>query len=315
MRYLSLILVLAAFTCSAQFDPAGGEPGSKSVHKDDISIVAWASSAEVVLGPLQINDSTHGYPTMGTDTSALGPFDGSVLSLGDGGVVTIGFEQSIKNNPGYDFAVFENGFKVGFSYYLELAHVEVSANGTDFFRFPSESLSDTSYQTDNFGYTDPESLRNLAGKHQAPYGTLFDLEELGLEEINYIRLIDVVGSVNDSFGSRDSKGRIINDPWPTPFPSGGFDLDAVAVVNGSLLSVHSPGAYAQANPLVSNSLKVGEQLLIKPEWEGSSLSCRDVNGRTLDAFSSEMPRFSSPGVYIVNIQKDNQLWVQKIIVY
>ncbi len=99
MRYLSLILVLAAFTCSAQFDPAG----SKSVHKDDISIVAWASSAEVVLGPLQINDSTHGYPTMGTDTSALGPFDGSVLSLGDGGVVTIGFEQSIKNNPGYDF--------------------------------------------------------------------------------------------------------------------------------------------------------------------------------------------------------------------
>ncbi|MDX5325803.1 MAG: hypothetical protein LPK80_06040, partial [Bacteroidota bacterium] len=31
-------------------------------------------------------------------------------------------------------------------------------------------------------------------------------------------------------------GRIINDPFPTPFPSGGFDLDAVAVLQANTLS-------------------------------------------------------------------------------
>lgn len=315
MRNFSLIILLAAFTAQAQFDGPGGEPGSKSIKNDNSSIVAWASSAEVQLGLVQINDSAAGYPTVGDSSDAIGPFDGGVLSLGDGGMVTLTFDQPIRNNEGYDFAVFENGFKVGLSYYLELAHVEVSENGVDYIRFPSESVIDTGFQTDNFGYTDPTKLYNLAGKHQAPYGTLFDLEEVGIEEINYIRLIDVVGSVNDSFGSRDSKGQIINDPWPTPFESSGFDLDAVAVVNGSLLSVLSNEAYANANPLILNTIKVGESLRLKPEWEGSELMCRDMNGRTLASFSSQIPILTKAGVYVITVQKDNQLWVQKIIVY
>jgi hypothetical protein len=315
MRYISIILLFAAFGTQAQFDGAGGEPGSKSVHKDDASIVAWADAAEVMLGPVQINDTAQGYPTIGTSNSAVGPFDGSVLSLGDGGSVTLSFNQPIVNTNGYDFAIFENGFKVGLSYYLELAHVEVSTNGTDFVRFPSESLIDTSFQTNNFAYTDPERIKNLAGKHQAPYGTLFDLEELGIEEVSYIRIVDVVGCVNDSFGTRDSKGRIINDPWPTPFASSGFDLDAVAVVNGSLLSVLSPEGYAKANPLISNSVRIGNRLKLKPEWKGSRISCRDMNGRELSSFSSEIATLYTGGVYTVTIYKDNQIWVQRIIVY
>jgi len=315
MRYLSLIVVLQTVVVFAQYDPAGGEPGSKSVHKDDASIVAWASGAELVRGRKQINSETSGYPDVGVADAATGAFDGSIVSLGDSGYITLSFSQPIQNNHGYDFAVFENGFRVGFSYYLELAHVEVSNNGIDFVRFPSESLSDTSYQTDNFGYTEPEKLRNLSGKHQAPYGTLFDLEEIGIDQINYIRIVDVVGSVNDSFGTRDSKGRIINDPWPTPFASSGFDLDAVAVVNGAKLSVLSQTAYSKANPLVSNSLRMGELVKLKPEWEGSELSCRDMNGRMLNSFASEMPRLTATGMYIVTVKKDNQLWVQKITVY
>jgi hypothetical protein len=114
--------------------------------------------------------------------------------------------------------------------------VEVSKDGKEFRRFSSESLTDTSYQTNNFSYTDPYQLHNFAGKHQAPYGTLFDIGELGFDTINYVRLIDVVGSVNDSFGTRDSKGRIINDPFPSPYESCGFDLDAVAIINGELLN-------------------------------------------------------------------------------
>jgi hypothetical protein len=315
MRFIAIAIIFTTLTCSAQFDGAGGELGSKSIDKDNSSITAWATSAVIQRGKLQINQSNNSLATLGDSSGAIGPFDGNVLSLGDSGVVTLGFDEPIINSEGYDFAVFENGFRVGFSYYLELAHVEVSDNGTDFVRFPSESLSDTSYQTDNFGYTDPVKLKNLAGKHQAPYGTLFDLEEIGLDQINYIRIVDVIGSVNDSFGTRDSKGRIINDPWPTPFASNGFDLDAVAVVNGAMLSVLSQTAYNKANPLVSNTLRMGERVQLKPEWEGSELSCRDINGRVLNSFTSDMPTLTATGIYIITVKKDNQLWVQKITVY
>lgn len=315
MRGITLPVLLVWLASSAQFDAAGGEQGSKSVHKDDASIVAWASGASMSRGYLQINDTAAGKPTVGTESSALGVFDGEVVSLGDGGVITLTFDQPIVNNEGYDFAVFENGFKVGFSYYLELAHVEVSQNGTDFVRFASESLSDTSFQTDNFGYTDPQKIRNLAGKHQAPYGTLFDLEEVGLEEVNYIRLIDVVGSVNDSLGSRDSKGRIINDPFPTPFASGGFDLDAVAIVNGAMLSVFTPKTFSKANPLVTNSLARGEVLKLKVEWADAMTSSRDIQGKTIYPFSQKPCSFDTPGIYIITILQQNQQWVQKIVVY
>ena len=43
-------------------------------------------------------------------------------------------------------------------------------------------------------------------------------------------MVDVVGSIDPMYGTRDSLGNLINDPWPTPFATGGFDLDAVAVL-------------------------------------------------------------------------------------
>lgn len=236
MRLGALLVIFIQIFTYAQFDGPGGEVGSKSISKDNSSIIGWASSAQLVRGPVQINDTALGLASVGTEASATGAFDGNVVSLGDGGSITLSFDQPIINREGYDLATFENGFQVGFSYYLELAHVEVSKDGKEFRRFSSESLTDTSYQTNNFSYTDPYQLHNFAGKHQAPYGTLFDIGELGFDTINYVRLIDVVGSVNDSFGTRDSKGRIINDPFPSPYESCGFDLDAVAVINGELLN-------------------------------------------------------------------------------
>lgn len=241
MRYLTLFVFCLSIVAKAQFDPAGGELGSKSIHKDHSSITAWASAAQISRGYQQIDDTALGKTTVGEEADAIGPANGTVISLGDRGQIILTFENPILNTVGYDFAVFENGFKVGLSYYLELAHVEVSSNGIDYIRFPSEAAMDTSYQINNFSYLNPEEIYNLAGKHQAPYGTLFDLEEVGLDQITHIRLIDVVGSIEDTLGSRDSKGRIINDPWPSPFESSGFDLDAVAVVDGSTLGTDKIG--------------------------------------------------------------------------
>ena len=311
MRYVALAIIFTTLTCSAQFDGPGGEPGSKSIKNDNPSIIAWASGAEVQLGLVQTNDSAAGFPTIGDSSDAMGPFDGGVLSLGDGGTVTLSFDDPIVNNSGYDFAVFENGFSVGLSYYLELAHVEVSENGVDFIRFPSESLSDTGFQTDNFGYTDPTKLHNLAGKHQAPYGTLFDLEEVGLKEVNYVRLVDVVGSVNDSFGSRDSKGRLINDPWPTPFASSGFDLDAVAVVNGSLLKKEEQTLNGVR--IYPSLARVNQPIQIKGQ-EGMSIEIFNQRGQAVLKTVDKELKLDVPGFYFVRISVRDRVFTQKIIV-
>ena len=46
-----------------------------------------------------------------------------------------------------------------------------------------------------------------------------------------IKIIDVVGSINESFATYDINGKPINDPYPTAFATGGFDLDAIGVIN------------------------------------------------------------------------------------
>jgi len=155
-----------------------------------------------------------------------------VVSLGDGGMATLVFETPIRNVIGFDFAVFENGF----DNFLELAFVEVSSDSIHFIRFPSRSETSVNQQVGSFGILDPAKIHNLAGKYQAGYGTPFDLEELkdsaGLDinSVNYVRIIDVIGILDDSLGSRDATGTLVNDPYPTPFSTGGFDLDAVGVI-------------------------------------------------------------------------------------
>ncbi|PCJ63707.1 MAG: hypothetical protein COA58_15295 [Bacteroidetes bacterium] len=312
MRYLVLAIIFTTFTCSAQFDGPGGELGSKSVHKDATSIIAWASGGTLNRGYRQINDTAEGRVAVGTLESALGSFDGSVVSLGDGGSIILTFDSPIQNNEGYDFAVFENGFKVGFSYYLELAHVEVSENGIDYTRFPSECVVDSSFQTNNFSYTKPEELYNLAGKHQAPYGTLFDLEEIGLSEIKYIKLIDVVGSIIDSIGTRDSKGRIINEPFPSPFESGGFDLDAVAAVNGALLKKEE--RVLKHVRIYPSLAAVNETIHIEAP-HNAVVQVSDIQGKIVSTNTTGELKLRKAGMYYVHVTFEGKSFTQKILIH
>jgi hypothetical protein len=53
---------------------------------------------------------------------------------------------------------------------------------------------------------------------------------------NIIDMLDLAWFVDEwlsenNYASYDSQGQQINDPWPTPFPTGGFDLDAVGVIH------------------------------------------------------------------------------------
>jgi hypothetical protein len=205
------------------------------MHADSSAFIGWAIGCDLQRGPQDISDSGLGPASTGDATMALGPaLSNNVVSLGDGGVAILTFLRPITNGPGPDFAVFENSFS---DTYLELAFVEVSSNGTDYFRFPATSNTPTATQVAAFGDVDATHIDNLAGKYRGGFGTPFDLEQLeglqGLDilAITHVKLVDVVGSIQPAYATYDHLGQPVNDPWSTPFASSGFDLDAVGVIN------------------------------------------------------------------------------------
>lgn len=227
------------FAASAQYAPQAGLSGSTAISAASGQFVAWATHCTIQRGFMNIADPSLGYASAGDSSFATGAADGGIVSLGDSGVADLTFTNPITNGAGPDFAVFENGFRNSADSaqaFLELGFVEVSSDGVNYFRFPSASLTQTQVQIGNGNYIDAGNLNNLAGKYIAMYGTPFDLDELagipGLDVTNvtHVRIIDVVGSIS-GHASHDSAGRVINDPYPTPFPSCGFDLDAVGVIN------------------------------------------------------------------------------------
>ncbi|MHC4324705.1 MAG: DUF4465 domain-containing protein, partial [Planctomycetota bacterium] len=206
---------------------------------------------------------------------ALGPATGDkldIVSLGDlsreqidqgvsPGQITLSFDEPIRQQAGYEFVVFENGFTSDVSLttgsvegqmFAELGYVEVSSNGVDFARFPAVSL--TREPAGSYGTIEISSVYNLAGKHPNGTGTPFDLQEIanepnvisGLVDINdirYVRIVDIPGSgdfydqaathIDPATGPvREyySVNHSIYDAWVT-FGSGGVDVEAVGVLH------------------------------------------------------------------------------------
>jgi hypothetical protein len=212
-----------------QYNPALGQPGCIAIHKDSAVFSAWASEASVLRGMQQMGLDSLGLVWAGIDEYALGRAgENPLVSLGDGGSATLQFDGVVRDGAGYDFAVFENSFDGAF---LELAFVEVSTDGDRYVRFPAYSETDTLSGTTAFGYTNPEQIHNLAGKYPLFYGTPFDLNELrdssgiDVQNIRFVRVVDVVGSMDPRYCSRDVMGRKV------AFPSSGFDLDAVGAIH------------------------------------------------------------------------------------
>ena len=233
--------MLGSEFASGQYPGPPGTPGTTAISKDSSVFYAWASKCWVTRGYVNIADTnflynnsnraSYGNVFMATDIP-----DGLVLSLGDGGMATVGFDTVISDQSGWDFAIFENSFSDGF---LELAYVEVSSDGVNFVRFPSVSLTQTQQQVSTFDTIDTRKIYNLAGKYRLFYGTPFDLYQLrdstrvDIHHVTNIRIIDVVGCIQDAYARYDSQNNKINDPWPTPFDTGGFDLDGVGLLHNA----------------------------------------------------------------------------------
>jgi len=200
------------------------------------------------------------------DVVCLGDRDNPQLPPGN---ITLSFAEPniITNHKGYDFAVFENGFIISedsnsvYGYpagqiFAELAYVEVSSNGTDFQRFPTASLTTEPLPHD--GTIDMTDIHNLAGRHPSNGDTCkatpYDLQQLAdspnvlngsvdINNIKYVRIVDVIGSGSQSdhasvlidantgpnWQNYDTNHPVY-DPWPTTGGTGGFDLQAIAVL-------------------------------------------------------------------------------------
>ena len=248
MRFFKgfFIFILTLFTTelhAQSFAPAPGNIGSTAIHKDSSIILSWATGIDLQRGYLNISDKPFGFASYGLPENALYQAEGNsfdIVSLGDSGVAVLTFENPIMNGEGFDFAVFENGFADD---YIEYAFVEVSSDGIHFVRFPAISETPTTTQMGNFEYSDCRYVNNLAGKYRQGYGTPFDLDELkdsanlDVNNITHVKIIDVIGSINTQFGSLDALGNIINDPWPSDFESGGFDLDGIGVIHSNMNSL------------------------------------------------------------------------------
>lgn len=139
-----------------------------------------------------------------------------VLSLGLEGTITLALDDWVAvDGPGPDLIVFENPFPG----WVEPGRVEVSADGETWVAFDCDGLADGApgcagvepvlahVDERPLDPTDPE----VAG------GDAFDLADVGLAEARFVRITDD-GTAPD-FGYAGT--------------SGGFDLDAVAVVNGA----------------------------------------------------------------------------------
>lgn len=302
---------------TAQYAPAAGQLGSTALHRDSAAWVGWATQCTLQRGLMDLSQPQLGWATAGMASDGLGPSDGGIVSLGDGGTATLTFAYPIQNGPGFDFAVFENAFNNTF---LELALVEVSSDGQRFVRFPAISNTDTSTQVGSFGAVDPTQIHHLAGKYRGGYGTPFDLEELrdstGLDinAITHVRLIDAVGSINPAYGQRDSRGWLINDPWNTPFSSSGFDLDAVGVLH------ENRGIYVQQIPTAvegyfyPNPLQNGQVLRCDAPTPLQTVALYNLQGQCLWRQASptlplRLPQLPA-GIYSLTWSTDTSLYTQ-----
>jgi len=241
-KLFCILMALMPTMLWAQFAPAAGIAGTTAMHADSSAFVAWATGCTVERGLQRIDKPNLGVANFGNESLALGVPGGTmdVVSLGDGGTATLTFASPICNAEGPDFAVFENGFANAQDpsmYFLEIGFVEVSSDGENFFRFPAVTHVQYEMQLGGSGCIDPAQIHNFAGKYEAMYGTPFDLDEvednalLDKSKITHVRIVDVVGFLDPEYATYDSEGHPVNDPWPTPFGSSGFDLDAVGVIH------------------------------------------------------------------------------------
>lgn len=159
-------------------------------------------------------------PPAGAEQSAPASGRDQVLSLGAGGEIILAFDGLIVDGPGADFVVFENPFWVQNdpeNVWYELGEVSVSQDGESWHTFHCDEEGAGSGQWPGCAGWSPTKVYDAQAliplDPAQTGGDVFDLADLGLDFVRYVRIRDLLESANSTA------------------ENAGFDLDAVGVVH------------------------------------------------------------------------------------
>lgn len=181
-----------------------------------VSVVSFEAGEQAGHGQDRLPDVVLGPPRGAGE--AMGSTD--VLSLGVDGVIVLELGVEVVDRDGPDLVVFENPFRVGGTgpLFAEPGHVGIGQDAESFVEWPCAPEEDGSpgcagvspvfanADTNDIDPTDPADLA-------AAGGDAFDLADVGVERARFVRIRD--SGVDRGFGE----------------PTGGFDLDAIAVIS------------------------------------------------------------------------------------
>lgn len=152
-----------------------------------------------------------------------------VVSLGGGGVIDIELHgYVVTNGQGPDFTVFENAVVSPlYGNFFERARVSISRDGESFFSFPCEAFDPEEIYEGCAGVAPVDASANPLNPLVSG-GDVFDLSEVGLDEASFIRIEDLDTCHPGDPTYLDGNGNLLCGISGQQ----GFDLDAIAIVNG-----------------------------------------------------------------------------------
>jgi hypothetical protein len=199
-----------------------------------------------------------------------------VVSLGGDGRIVVSFDDNaVVDGEGDDLVIYENAFLSGTLVFAELGFVEVSADGKAWFAFPYDAGT-----REGLAGKEPvlsNSENGLDPLDPASGGDRFDLADVGLDFVRFVRITDA--------------GAAIDDPGNHSFAGtkGGFDLDAAAAIHstdlGCVSGTLSDGGVPVADVRIVLDAEGEKRRRRRTHEDGRFRFCRLRPGLDYDVFS------------------------------
>jgi hypothetical protein len=275
---LALVVVLYAPFCVQASDP----------WADAVVSITYGPGAG--FGQSHFPDNVLGPPDSSASQRIPSQSPKQLLALGSGGEIVLRFDEpGITDGPGTDFTVFENVFVYGdgTTEFQETAFVAVSSDGQTWYEFSWDSgtfagLAGVDPTHGNADPTDP----TVSG------GDSFDIAQLALETIYFVRLTDT----NDT----------VHDDGPS------FDLDAVVAIHDPNYEPESETTLPVITEIHAWPNPFNSTITISTPVDTKKLHVYDTLGRTIATLTAQRGRVVwntaqiSSGVFLIKADDNSQ---------